>query len=46
MTTNTVGCEEVLVTWCEEEIGEVLERGLPVTIASSGPAGQWTGSGV
>lgn len=45
MTTNTVGCEEVLVTWCEEEIGEVLERG-PVTIASSGPAGQWTGSGV
>ena len=45
MTVNTICGEEMLVTWCEEQIGEVLERGLPVPIARSGPAGQWRGSG-
>ena len=42
---NKIGGEEVLVTRCEDEFGEVLERGLAVAIACSCPVGQWTGSG-
>lgn len=37
MTVNTI-CRE-------EEIGEVLERGLPIAITRFGPAVQWRGSG-